>query len=94
MCERTCPYCGSIEHFAGYGLIGSFIVCDACGVLLANRRDADAAPVDLRTDEQVDAWVAAGSGVLTGAEAKDPADDEMFGPNRWPLAGAAEVPAA
>lgn len=84
MCERVCPHCGSTEHYAGYGIVGSYIVCTGCCSLLANRRDIDAAPNGL-TDTEAEAWAAAGSGVLAGAEAHDPADDEMFGPNRWPL---------
>ena len=83
MCERTCPYCYSPDHFAGYGLAGSYIVCEGCDALLANRRDIEAAPTTM-TEAEAEAWQAAGSGVLAGAEACDPADDEWFGPARWP----------
>lgn len=76
MCERTCPNCGSTEHFESYGLIGSYIVCD-CNTILALRRDIEAAPIDM-TEEEAMQWVRSGSFVLKGAEAKDPADDEMF----------------
>jgi hypothetical protein len=89
MCERTCPCCGSKSHFVYYGLSGTCIRCNRCCVGLANRRDYQAAPIDLKTDAEVDAWVQAGSGVLEGAESPDPADDEMFGPNRWPVEGLA-----
>ena len=98
MCERTCPVCGSTEHHHMYGLSGTYIICggkyrdprDAqlrdCGALLANRRDIDAAPTNL-TETEAEAWQAAGSGVLIGAEARDPADDAMFGPTRWAIGG-------
>ena len=83
MCERTCPYCRATEHFEGYGLIGYYIICTGCCAVLALRRDIDAAPITM-AEAEAEAWQAAGSGVLAGAEARDPADDEIFGPNRWP----------
>lgn len=90
MCERTCPYCGSTDHGELYGLIGTHIICDYCLAILANRRDLEAAPVDL-TEEAAEAWRDAGSGILLGAEAVDPRDDEMFGPIRWPLTPQGEL---
>ena len=96
MCDRTCPICGSAEHHHMYGLIGTYIICGGthhgegrardCGALLANRRDIDAAPIDL-TETEAQAWQAAGSGVLIGAEARDPADDAPFGLTRWAIGG-------
>jgi transcription initiation factor TFIIIB Brf1 subunit/transcription initiation factor TFIIB len=77
MCERTCPECGSTEHYEGYGLIGSYIVCAGCCTVLANRRDIDAAPIDM-TEDQAGQWRRDGTFVLAGAEAKDPTDDDMF----------------
>lgn len=77
MCERTCPNCGSTEHYEQYGLIGTYIGCDKCGLILALRRDIEAAPIEM-TEEQATKWVKAGSFVVLGAEAKDPADDELF----------------
>jgi len=73
MCDRTCPACGSTEHAEQYGLIGLYIVCE-CGVVLANRRDIDAAPFSRDPDE----WQREGTFVLPGAEAADPADDAIF----------------
>lgn len=84
MCERTCPRCGSTDHIESYGLIGAYIGCNDCPTILANHRDIEAAPTNL-TEAEAEAWQQAGSGVLCGAEAADPADDEIFGPNRWPL---------
>jgi hypothetical protein len=82
---RTCPCCGSNDHVGPlYGLGGSVIYCNRCPAVLANRRDIEAAPIDL-TEAQAEDWMWRGSGVLSGAEALDPADDEMFGPNRWPV---------
>lgn len=74
MCERRCPVCSSTDHLSLYGLIGSYIVCAECGTILANRRDEEAAPFD-RDPEQ---WADEGTFVLPGAEAEDPADDELF----------------
>lgn len=85
MCDRTCPVCGSTEHHHMYGLIGTYIMCD-CTALLANRRDIDAAPTDL-SETDAEAWQRAGSGILIGAEARDPADDESYGPTRWAIGG-------
>jgi hypothetical protein len=76
MCERTCPRCGSTEHLEQYGIIGLYIACE-CGTILANRRDSEAAPIDM-TEEQAEEWARQGTFVLPGAEAKDPADDELF----------------
>lgn len=84
MCERTCPRCGSTEHGMGYGLIGTHIQCEHCLLILANRRDIEAAETHL-TEAEAKAWQAEGSFVVIGGEAKDPADDEMFGPQRVPV---------
>lgn len=78
MCERTCPRCGSTEHFEGYGICGSYILCEGCGVTLAQRTTEEAANTDL-TEAQAEAWAADGTWVLPGAEAKDPADDVLYG---------------
>jgi hypothetical protein len=85
MCDRQCPACGSGKHAEIYGLSGFRVVCLRCGALLANRRDGEAAPTSLRSEADVAAWVAEGSGVLEGADARDPRHDVMFGHNRWPL---------
>lgn len=79
MSERTCPKpdCGDTDHLMLYGLLGTIVICNSCGTVLALRRDIEAAPIDM-TEEQAKAWVKDGSYVLPGAEAKDPADDEMF----------------
>ena len=89
MCERTCPTtvfdqndkigrkCGSTDHIELYGLIGSHIVCNDCGTILANQRDIEAAPTNL-TEAEANAWANAGTFVLPGAEAADPADDEFY----------------
>lgn len=74
MCERTCPACGSTDHFEQYGLIGTYIACGQCLTILANRRDEDAAPLDQDPEQ----WADEGTFVLAGAEAVDPADDEPF----------------
>lgn len=77
MCERTCPACGETEHYEGYGIIGSYIICCSCSTILANRRDIDAAPIEL-TYEQAEEWQRAGTFVLAGAEAKVAADDALY----------------
>jgi hypothetical protein len=84
MCKRACPKtneagqrCGSTDHIELYGLIGSYIVCNDCGTILANRRDIEAAPTNLTEAEAIE-WVKAGTFVLPGAEAEDPADDEIY----------------
>ena len=77
MCERTCPKCGSTEHLATYGIIGSYIVCAICCALLANRRDIETAPTCM-TEAEAEEWQREGTFVLPGAEAKDPADDALF----------------
>jgi hypothetical protein len=74
MCERTCPACGSTDHFEQYGLIGIYIACAECLTILANRRDEGAAPLDLDSTQ----WAREGTFVLPGAEAIDPADDTPF----------------
>jgi hypothetical protein len=84
MCERKCPKCQSTEHFEGFGMVGAYIVCDECGQLLAQRRDQAAAHTDL-TEEQAEQWANDGSGVLIGAEAENPADDEFWGSNRFEI---------
>lgn len=76
MCERTCP-CGSTDHFEGFGMMGAYIVCNACGTTLACRADPEAARTDL-TEAEVDAWVLANTGIRPGCEAKDPADDKLW----------------
>lgn len=57
MCERRCPLCRSSNHYAGYGLSGSYIVCEDCGYVFLVRADFQAAPIDL-TEDQADRWVA------------------------------------
>jgi hypothetical protein len=84
MCERKCPYCRSTEHFHSYGVVGIYIACCRCQMVLASRRDIEAARTDL-TEEEAEAWQTAGSGVLKGAEAINPVDDEIYGPNRWTM---------
>lgn len=79
MCDRTCPKCGSTEHLEQYGLLGITISCDPCGTILANRRDIATAHIDM-TEEQAEAWQREGTFVLAGAEARDPADDQIFTP--------------
>lgn len=74
MCERTCPRCGSDEHFSQYGLMGITISCE-CGAILAARFDEEAAPTN---EPDPEAYARARSGVRPGAEARDPADDEIF----------------
>lgn len=85
MCERLCPRCGSKDHQGLHGITGLYLYCTGCHTLLATRVDIDAAPLHMTYDE-AEAWQRAGSGVLAGAEAADPEDDKIFGPNRWPLA--------
>lgn len=80
MCVRTCPRCGSTEHTELYGICGLTIWCD-CGQPLAHRADPAWAPLDRDQDE----WAAEKSGVIIGAEARDPGDDEKFGANRWAM---------
>lgn len=75
MCTRTCPQCGSTEHTIQYGLLGTTMYCDGCGLVLANRYDEEAAPTDC---DDPKAYARARSGVRPGAEAADPEDDEMF----------------
>jgi transcription elongation factor Elf1 len=77
MCERTCPGCNSTEHLDLYGVLGASITCAGCGSVLAWRADPEAAPIDL-SDDEADAWAAARRGIFPGAEAKDPADDELW----------------
>lgn len=74
MCERTCPKCGSSEHFSQYGLMGVTITCE-CNAILAVRFDEAAAPLDCDDPE---AYARARTGVRPGAEARDPSDDEFF----------------
>lgn len=75
MCERTCPKCGSNDHIGQYGLLGMTLVCTTCFAILANRYDAEAAPLDCADP---DAYARARSGVRPGAEASDPAEDAIF----------------
>lgn len=83
MCERTCPACASPEHLQHYGLAGSQIICNRCGLVLAWAVDPEAAPIDLSEDE-AEAWAAARRGVRPGAEAQDPADDDLWrGPAKF-----------
>lgn len=89
MCERTCPCCGSKNHTISYGLLGTTIDCNRCGALLAVQRDPQAAPIHLKSDAEVDAWVEKGSGIVEGAESSNPKEDEMFGPQRFPVIGLA-----
>lgn len=77
MCERTCPRCGSQEHLANTGIVGTSLVCVECMLILAMRFDREAAPLGL-ADDETEAYAAARSGVRPGAEARDPADDEAF----------------
>jgi len=79
MCERTCPRCGSTEHFEGYGIIGAYMLCEGCGVTLAQAADVSAAPTDLSESEAV-AWAAERTFVLAGAEARNPAQDAIWSP--------------
>lgn len=75
MCERTCPDCGSTDHFEQYGVVGFYIGCSQCAVILAWRADEEAAPLDCADPED---WARERRGVRPGAEARDPGDDEMF----------------
>ncbi len=68
MCERICPKCGSEKHAATYSLIGTSITCMNCGLILQFNRDEQAAPTWLKTQEDIDVWVAEGSFVTPGAE--------------------------
>lgn len=78
MCERTCPRCKSPDHIANNGIVGTSLVCESCFLILAMRFDRDAAPLDIKDDDLVEAYALARSGVRPGAEAQDPADDELF----------------
>lgn len=78
MCERTCPNCGGTAHYHLFGITGGYIL-DECGVVLAHRRDIDAAPTSM-TEAEAEAWQRKGTFVLPGAEAKDPADDRLYRP--------------
>lgn len=75
MCDRTCPVCGSDDHFEGYGICGLYITCEGCGRTLAQRFDIEAVPTDCDDPE---AYAAARTFVLPGAEAVDPADDQIY----------------
>lgn len=77
MCDRICPACGSRNHFEQYGICGMTLYCDQCLIPLAHRFDAEAAPTDLSYDE-AEEYAKARSGILPGAEAADPADDEIY----------------
>lgn len=77
MCERTCPRCGSQDHIANTGIVGTSLVCTECMLILAMRFDGEAAPLGM-TDDEAEAYALARSGVRPGAEAVDPADDELF----------------
>jgi hypothetical protein len=79
MCERTCPFCGSTEHFVGVGILGSYIDCEDCGATLAARADPEAASTDLTWDE-AERWADENTFVIPGAEAKDPLDDRIWTP--------------
>jgi hypothetical protein len=76
MCQRTCPKCGSTKHNEGFGVTGLYIVCDQCDTILAVCPDPAAAPLDRDPDE----WAREGRFVIPGAEAVDPADDQIFKP--------------
>lgn len=82
--QRQCPCCGSHGHTALVGITGLYLACNRCSVILANRQDAEAAPTTM-TDEQAEEWARKLSGVMEGAESLNPEDDEIFGPNRWPV---------
>lgn len=87
MCERICPACASKEHVDHYGMGGSSLICEGCGITLAIRADEAFAPIDLNDDE-AEAWALARRGVLPGAEALNPADDEIWrGPALQPSGG-------
>lgn len=77
MCERSCPRCGSTDHIANTGICGTALVCENCFLILANRFDREAAPLGM-DDDEAEAYALARSGVRPGAEASDPADDELF----------------
>ena len=79
MCERTCPRCGDTEHFEGFGILGAYILCEGCGVTLAQSTDAAAARTDL-TEEEAQAWADRRTWVLPGAEAKNPDHDRPYTP--------------
>lgn len=87
MCERTCPDCGSDDHFTGFGITGAYILCEGCGITLAARGDVDAAPLGMG-DAQAQAWADERTWVLPGAEAKNPDDDAIYTPSRLALQGA------
>ena len=77
MCDRTCPRCGSTKHIANTGIVGTSLVCEDCVLILAHRFDREAAPLKL-SDDEAEAYALERSGVRPGAEARDPADDELF----------------
>ena len=77
MCQRTCPNCHSQEHTVQYGLGGTAMYCDGCGVTLAFRADVEWAPIST-TDDEADRWAAERTFILAGAEAKDPKDDKVW----------------
>lgn len=81
MCERTCPRCGDSEHFEGFGITGAYLLCEGCGVTLAQRGDVDAAPGNMN-DEQAQAWADKQTWVLPGAEAKNPEHDALWTPTQ------------
>lgn len=81
MCQRTCPNCKSTAHIEGFGIEGLYIVCEGCGSMLAHRFDEQAAPTDCK---DIDAYTAERTWVLPGAEAVDPADDEIYTPRLTP----------
>lgn len=77
MCERACPRCRSTEHVANTGITGTSLVCENCMLIIAHRFDREAAPLGM-DDDEAEAYALARSGVRPGAEARDPADDELF----------------
>lgn len=78
MCDRTCPRCKSVDHIANTGIVGTSLVCAECFLILAMRFDREAAPLDMTDDDAIEAYAIERSGVRPGAEASDPADDELF----------------
>lgn len=84
MCERSCPKCHSTEHIEMYGLAGTTLTCDNCGLLLAVRHDSENIPTDLPESEEEE-YIRSRCGVRPGADAKDPADDVYYaGTAKWP----------
>ena len=77
MCERVCPRCKSTDHIANNGISGTSLVCTECFLILAARFDREAAPLGM-ADDEAEAYAVKRSGVRPGAEATDPADDELF----------------